>query len=94
MWRDRKPSKRYAWKFFHTPLSLEELKQYEDVLEGELLIVGTGFEGKMVVMDEVKSYLKDKGIELIEMRTPQAVALYDYYLMKGVKASVILHLTC
>lgn len=59
----------------------------------ELLIVGTGYSGIMVVPKDIEDYLNSLGIELKVMNTRKAVDLYNK--ISGEKKVVAaLHLTC
>ncbi len=91
-YRNRAPSKRYADLYSHTPLSFEEVESYQEFLRDcEVLIVGTGFESRMVVMDEV---FKNIGINVISMDTPRAFARYVKEIERGTRACALFHLTC
>ena len=59
----------------------------------EILIVGTGYSGAMVVPGETISHLKSKGIEVYVARTEKAVELFNK-LQKDRKVIAALHLTC
>jgi len=59
----------------------------------EVLVVGTGYSGLMVVPEETISYLNSKGIEVHFARTEKAVELFNT-LQKQKKVIAALHLTC
>jgi hypothetical protein len=59
----------------------------------EILIVGTGHSGAMVVPEETLSYLKSKGIDVYIARTDKAVELFNKF-QKNKKTIAALHLTC
>jgi hypothetical protein len=59
----------------------------------EILVVGTGYSGLMVVPEETISYLKSKGIEVHVARTEKAVKLFND-LQKNKRVIAALHLTC
>ena len=59
----------------------------------EILIVGTGHSGAMVVPEETLSYLKSKGIDVHIARTDKAVELFNKF-QKNKKTIAVLHLTC
>ncbi len=59
----------------------------------EILIVGTGHSGVMVVPEETLSYLKSKGIDVHIARTDKAVELFNKF-QKNKKTIAALHLTC
>src|SRR5437764_14205243 len=64
--RKKGPSKQFREKFGHTPLSAEE----EIPWKGRRLIVGTGAQGALPVMDEVLAEANRGGVEL--MAAPSA----------------------
>ena len=95
LYRMRKPSKKYSELFGHTPLSLEEFIQYSGFVRGsETLVIGTGFDGKMIVMKEVVNYLDKSKLSYFVERTPKAIALYNSLLLRNVKVVGLFHLTC
>ncbi|MCD6513660.1 MAG: hypothetical protein J7L07_01935 [Candidatus Odinarchaeota archaeon] len=67
----------------------------EDVLNyrPEVLIVGTGYHGILKVSDEVRNKLKELGIELMVLKTSEAVKKYNEIAEKT-KVVAALHLTC
>ena len=86
--RKKGPSKQFREKFGHTPLSAEE----EIPWRGKRLIVGTGAQGALSVMDEVLSEAKRRGVELIAAPTAEVCQLLEE-VKKG-QAYAILHCTC
>jgi hypothetical protein len=72
--------------------------QKEDLIEvvkcnPEILIVGTGANGLMIIPDETKKFVKSKGIELISKETREACDVYNG--LKGSRKIVAaLHITC
>jgi len=59
----------------------------------DLLIIGTGYSGVMVVPDGTILFIKSKGVEALVERTEKAVELYNT-LSKAKKVVAALHLTC
>ena len=59
----------------------------------ELLIIGTGYSGVMVVPEETVVFVKSKGIHVMVERTENAVELYNS-LSKDKKVVAVFHLTC
>jgi hypothetical protein len=59
----------------------------------DLLIIGTGHSGVMVVPEETILFIKSKGIEILVERTEKAVELYNS-LSKARKVVAAFHLTC
>ena len=59
----------------------------------ETLIIGTGDSGRLKVSDEMKNYIKSKGIKLRIAKTQDACKLYNDLSKKGTVVAA-LHLTC
>lgn len=80
------------WRKQGHSLHIDDLK---DVIaeKPELLIVGTGNSGMMVVPEETVSNLKSKGIEVNIARTDEAVKLFNKF-QKEKRTIAALHLTC
>jgi len=86
--RKKAPSKQFREKFGHTPLSAEE----EIPWGGKRLIVGTGADGGLPVMEEVLVEAKKRGIEVTAAPTSEVCRLLED-VKKG-QAYAILHCTC
>ncbi len=85
--RKKKPSKQFRDEFGHTPLSVEE----EIPWKCRQLVVGTGAQGKLPVMDQVRREAERRKIELVVLPTAEAIEL----LNRDPKATnAILHVTC
>ena len=69
-------------------------KDLGSILEAEIhtLIIGTGQDGVMRVGKDVRAYCKENGIELIELKSGEAVKKINEIMKKGVAAGI--HLTC
>lgn len=80
------------WRKEGHRLDIEDLK---DILESkpEILIVGTGAYGTMVVPGETEEFLKRKGIKLIADNTKSACETFNSLSGSG-KVVAALHLTC
>jgi hypothetical protein len=85
--RKKKPSREYREQFGHTPVSLKE----EIPWECKRLVIGTGMEGQLPVMDEVAAEARRRGIELVVCPTPEAVQLLKD---NPAATNAILHVTC
>jgi hypothetical protein len=59
----------------------------------DILIIGTGYSGVMVVPNETISHLESKGIEVHVAQTEKAVELFNT-LQKDRTVIAALHLTC
>ena len=84
--RKKGPSRRFRDRYGHTPLSADEAIPWD----GERLVVGTGAEGRLPVMDEVVREAERRGVELILLPTRQAIEL----LRTEPEPNAILHVTC
>ena len=85
--RKKKPSRAFREQFGHTPVSLQE-----DIPWGcKRLVIGTGMEGRLPVMDEVAAEARRRGIELVMRPTPEAVQLLREH---PADTNAILHVTC
>ena len=80
------------WRKSGHNLCLEDI---EDVLKEkpEVLVVGTGFYGKVSVEEEVKSHAQSQGIELIIEKTKKAAQSFNEFASKK-KTIGAFHLTC
>jgi hypothetical protein len=85
--RKKKPSKFFRGSFGHTPLS-----NAEDIPWAcRRLVVGTGANGALPVMDDVMRKAQTRHVELVVLPTAQAIE----ELAKGSKdTNAILHVTC
>lgn len=62
--------------------------------ETEIVVLGKGKPGLMKATSELKEYLKNKNIELIEEKTSKAVKTFNRLLKEGKKISAGFHLAC
>jgi len=86
--RKKRPSKPFRDRFGHTPLSAEEQIPWS----ARQLIVGTGADGQLPVMDEVYAEAKRRGVKIVARPTAEACQLLNETSVKDVTA--ILHVTC
>lgn len=86
--RKKGPSKAYRDRFGHTPLSPDE----DIPWSAPSLVIGTGAEGRLPVMQELREMAADRGVELVELPTAEACQLLRSAKRKNVNA--ILHVTC
>jgi hypothetical protein len=85
--RRKKPSREFREQFGHTPLSLKEAIPWDC----KRLVIGTGMEGRLPVMEEVAAEARRRGVELVVCTTPEAVLK----LRDGqADTNAILHVTC
>jgi len=59
----------------------------------DILVVGTGYSGLMVIPRETADYIRSSGIELIAESTAKAAETYNR-LSRSKKVIAALHLTC
>ncbi|MGH2589985.1 MAG: MTH938/NDUFAF3 family protein [Actinomycetota bacterium] len=85
--RKKKSSKPFRDSFGHTPVSIEE----DIPWDCRRLVVGTGANGALPVMDEVKREATRREVELLTVPTSEAIRA----LRAGPKdTNAILHVTC
>jgi len=85
--RKKKPSRTFREQFGHTPVSPEEAIPWGC----KRLVIGTGMEGRLPVMDEVAAEARRRGVELVTCPTPEAVQLL---WENPADTNAILHVTC
>ncbi len=85
--RKKKPSKPFRDAFGHTPLSVEE----DIPWNCRRLVVGTGAEGALPVMDEVRQEAARRKVELLILPTPEAIRELQ---TERNETNAILHVTC
>jgi hypothetical protein len=85
--RKKKPSKAYRDAFGHTPLSNDERIPWKC----RRLVIGTGANGALPVMKEVKAEAERRKVELVILPTAQAIEI-----LRGdpAETNAILHITC
>jgi peroxiredoxin len=86
--RDKGPSKKDKDKYGHTPLTPREKIPWGC----KRLIIGTGMYGSLPVTDELKEEAKKRGVELILLKTPDAVK--RFLEDSGGEVNAIFHITC
>lgn len=85
--RRKKLSKAFRSQFGHTPVSLAEQVPWDC----SRLVIGTGMQGQLPVMDEVRAEAKRRGVKLLELPTPEAVKVLS---SAGKRTNAIVHVTC
>ena len=85
--REKKPSRPFRDRFGHTPVSPAEAIPWEC----KRLVVGTGMQGRLPVMEEVAAEARRRGVELVACPTPEAVQLLRE---NPADTNAILHVTC
>ena len=85
--RKKKPSKPFRNAFGHTPLTVEEHIPWNC----RRLVVGTGAEGALPVMDQVRREAARRNVELLTVPTPEAIRAFQ---AEPKDTNAILHVTC
>ena len=83
----KKLSQKFRDNFGHTPLSVEE----EIPWTCRTLVIGTGMNGALPVMDEVKKEAARRNVGLIILRTARAI---EKLKSNPKDTNAILHVTC
>jgi hypothetical protein len=85
--RQKKRSKKYRDIFGHTPLSLDEKIPWKC----RRLVIGTGMNGALPVMEEVRQEARRRKIEILILPTTEAIKKLEAEIES---TNAILHLTC
>ena len=85
--RKKKPSKAFRDGFGHTPLSPKESIPWDC----RRLVIGTGANGAMPVMDALKDDAKQRHVDLVILPTQQAI---EELRAHPKDTNAILHVTC
>jgi hypothetical protein len=86
--RHKRASRPLRGRYGHTPLSLLEPIPWRC----RRLIVGTGADGALPIVDEVRAEARRRGVELIALPTPEACRLLS--AADPGDTAAILHVTC
>lgn len=60
----------------------------------DILVVGTGYLGRMAVLEEARRYLEAQGIQLRQARTREAVQDFNQLQKASARVVAAFHLTC
>jgi hypothetical protein len=60
----------------------------------EVIIIGTGQDGKLEVDESFLEKMKEKGIEVIAGITPEAIKAYNEKRKAGKRVNALIHTTC
>ncbi len=88
--RKKKPSKKFREKYGHTPVSIDE----EIPWKCDCLVIGTGTEGALPIMEEVKEEAHQRKVKLLVLPTAEALRELGKMLDNNEKTNAILHVTC
>lgn len=81
------------WRKQGHSLAIEDLEQ---VLRGkpQVLVVGTGYYGRMQIPAKTRQYLQDQGVALREAKTREAILEFNELQKECASIVAALHLTC
>jgi hypothetical protein len=85
--RKKKASKPFRGAFGHTPVSIEENIPWDC----RCLVIGTGADGALPVMDEVKREAARRKVDLLAIPTSEAIRALQ---AEPMDTNAILHVTC
>jgi hypothetical protein len=85
--RNKRSSKPFRDAYGHTPLSIEEQIPWKC----QRLVVGTGVNGALPVMKEVRREAARRNVELLSLPTPAAI---EALRRQPKDTNAILHVTC
>jgi len=73
-----------------------QIEDLDDIVNAkpDMLIIGTGYYGRMQVPLETKQYLKEQGIKVLEAKTRDAVTEFNELQKEYARIVAALHLTC
>jgi hypothetical protein len=80
------------WRKSGHSVHIEDLEE-AIAINPEVIVIGTGYYGRVKVLKETMNYVESKGIQLIIENTLKATATYNK-LSQVKKAVAALHLTC
>ena len=85
--RKKAASRKFRGPYGHTPLSAEE----DIPWRCRRLVIGTGADGALPVMQQVRDEARGRKVDLIVLPTAQAIGVLA---KAGAHTNAILHLTC
>lgn len=85
--RKKSASREFRGEYGHTPLSAAEAIPWKC----RRLVIGTGADGRLPVMTQVRDEARERHVKLIELPTAQAIA---FLAGAGADTNAVLHLTC
>jgi hypothetical protein len=73
-----------------------QIEDLDDIVKAkpDILIIGTGYYGRMQVPDETKQYLEERGIKALQAKTRDAVTEFNQLQKEYARIVAALHLTC
>ena len=73
-----------------------QIEDLDDIVNAkpDMLIIGTGYYGRMQVPDATKQYLEERGIKVLQAKTRDAVTEFNQLQKEYARIVAALHLTC
>jgi len=81
------------WRKEGHNLAIEDLESIIDK-NPQIIIIGTGYYGRLQVPEVTRSFLKDKGIQVEVVPTSDAVERFNQLQQECARIVAALHLTC
>ncbi len=81
------------WRKQGHSLHIDDLKTIVNA-NPDMLIIGTGYYGRMDVPEKTREYLTQKGIEVRQAKTGEAVKLFNELQKECAHIVAAFHLTC
>lgn len=81
------------WRKEGHKLHIEDLKVILEV-KPDILVIGTGCFGRMLIPEDTRKYLETKGIEVRDSKTTDAVKEFNELQKRCARVVAALHLTC
>jgi hypothetical protein len=81
------------WRKQGHNLQIEDLADIVNA-KPDMLIIGTGYYGRMHVPDKTKQYLEERGLKVIQAKTRDAVTEFNQLQKEYARIVAALHLTC
>ena len=73
-----------------------QIEDLDDIVNAkpDMLIIGTGYYGRMQVPDATKHYLEERGIKVLQAKTRDAVTEFNQLQKEYARIVAALHLSC
>ena len=73
-----------------------EIEDISDILESkpDILVIGRGTPGLLKSTASLREYLAARHVELIEKKTPKAIAAFNQLFQQGRKVAAGFHISC
>jgi len=82
-------------KLFGTSHKIGDWEEKELLADSpEVIVIGTGQDGALVVNNDFSNKVKNKGIEFFIEKTPEAMEFYNNEYASGKAVNALIHTTC